>query len=161
MENVTQKTEKSISGAIKIDEKEIGDHLNQLVRQSVEDTINSLLDAEADAICNATRYQHSPDRLDSRAGSYKRKLLTTSGEVELTVPRLRRLPFETQIIQRYQTKQSSVEAYIYNKMGNPSVSLHLQNLRTRCNLMEVPGSAFTKRPAPPELLGRSFCYGCA
>ena len=85
MENVTQKNEKSISGAIKIDEKEIGDHLNQLVRQSVEDTINSLLDAEADAICNATRYQHSPDRLDNRAGSYKRKLLTTSGEVELTV----------------------------------------------------------------------------
>ena len=83
-------------------------NLNQLVRQSVEDTINSLLDAEADAICNVTRYQHSPDRLDSRAGSYKRKLLTTSGEVELTVPRLRRLPFKTQIIQRYQTKQSSV-----------------------------------------------------
>jgi transposase-like protein len=79
------------------------------VRQSVEDTINSLLDAEADAIGNATRYQHTPDRLDSRAGSYKRKLLTTSGEVELTVPRLRRLPFETQIIQRYKTKQSSVE----------------------------------------------------
>ena len=49
MENVTQKNEKSISGAIKIDEKEIGDHLNQLVRQSVEDTINSLLDAKADA----------------------------------------------------------------------------------------------------------------
>ena len=64
-----EKNEKSITGAIKIDEKEIGDHLNQLVRQSVEDTINSLLDAEADAICNATRYQHSPDCLDSRAGS--------------------------------------------------------------------------------------------
>ncbi len=46
---------------------------------------------------------------DSRAGSCKRKQLTTSGEVELTVPRLRRLPIETQIIQRYQTKQSSFE----------------------------------------------------
>ena len=80
MENVAQKIEKSIPGAIKIDEKEIGDHLNQLVRQSVEDTINSLLDAEADAICNATRYQHSPDRLDSRAGLYKRKLRTNSGD---------------------------------------------------------------------------------
>ena len=34
MENVTQKNEKSIAGAIKIDEKEIGDYLNQLVRQS-------------------------------------------------------------------------------------------------------------------------------
>ena len=88
MGNVTQKNEKSISGAIKIDEKEIGDHLNQLVRQSVEDTINSLLDAEADAICNATRYQHSPDRLDSRAGSYKRKLLTTDEQGLLAVSRM-------------------------------------------------------------------------
>ena len=50
------KNKKSISGAIKIDEKEIGDHLNQLVLQSGEDIINSLLDAEADAICNAIRY---------------------------------------------------------------------------------------------------------
>ena len=56
---------------------------------------------------------------------------------------------------------SKIKTYFHNKMGNPSVSLHLQNLRTRCNLMEVPGSACTKRPAPPELLGRSFCYGCA
>ena len=109
MNNVAQKSEKSIVGAIKINEKEIGDHLNQLIRQSVEDTLNSLLDAEADAICNAGRYQRSPDRLDTRAGSYKRKLLTSTGEVELTVPRLRSLPFETQIIKRYQTKQSSVE----------------------------------------------------
>ena len=37
-----------------------------------------------------------------RAGSYKRKPLTTIGEVELPVYRLRSLPFETQIIQRYQ-----------------------------------------------------------
>ena len=59
MENVTPKNEKSISGAIKINEKEIVDHLSQLVRQSVADTINSFLDAEADAICNATRYQHT------------------------------------------------------------------------------------------------------
>ena len=55
MENVTQKNEKSITGAIKINEKEIGDHLNQLVRQSVEDTINSLLDAKAGAL-NTLRY---------------------------------------------------------------------------------------------------------
>ena len=39
MENVTQKNEKSVAGAIKIDEKAIGDHLNQFVRQSVEDTV--------------------------------------------------------------------------------------------------------------------------
>ena len=51
MENVAHETEKAISGAIKIDEKEIQDHIDGLVRQSVEDTLNALLNAEADAIC--------------------------------------------------------------------------------------------------------------
>ena len=109
MGNVVHENEKAIPGAIKIDEKEIRDHLDGLVRQSVEETLNGLLNAEADAICQATRYQRSPDRQDTRAGSYKRKLLTKAGEVVLQIPRLRTLPFETQIIERYKTKQSSVE----------------------------------------------------
>ena len=88
MKNVAQENEKAISGAIKIAEREIRDHLDVLVRQSVEDTLNALLNAEADAICQASRYQRSPDRQDTRAGSYKRKLLTKAGEVELQVPRL-------------------------------------------------------------------------
>ena len=53
MENVAQKNEKSISGAIKVDEKEVMEHLDGLVRKSVEDTLNILLNEEADAICNA------------------------------------------------------------------------------------------------------------
>ena len=63
MENVAQKNEKSISGAIKVNEKEVMEHLDGLVRKSVEDTLNTLLNEEADAICNAGRYQRSPDRL--------------------------------------------------------------------------------------------------
>lgn len=62
MENVAQEIEKSIPGAIKINEKEVLDHLDGLVRKSVEDTLNALLNAEADAICKASRYQRSPDR---------------------------------------------------------------------------------------------------
>lgn len=109
MKNLAHENEKSIPGVIKINEKEVMDHIDGLVRKSVEDTLNALLDAEADAICNASRYQRSPDRLDTRAGTYKRTLLTKAGEVELHVPRLRTLPFETEIIKRYQTRQSSVE----------------------------------------------------
>lgn len=59
MENLAQENEKAISGAIKIDEKEIRTHLDGLVRQSVEDTLNALLNAEADVICQASRYQRS------------------------------------------------------------------------------------------------------
>lgn len=109
MSNVTPVNEKVLSKAFTIDEKEIKSHLSSLVKESVEETLNALLNEEADAICGAPRYQRSPDRLDTRAGSYQRKLLTGVGELELQVPRLRSLPFETQIIERYKRKESSVE----------------------------------------------------
>lgn len=69
--------------------------------------MNALLNAEADAICQASRDQRSPERQGTRAGSDKRKLLTKAGEVELHVPRLRMLPFETQIIEGYKMKQEN------------------------------------------------------
>jgi transposase-like protein len=94
---------------IRIDEGQLRGHLKELVRESVEQTLNAMLDAEADAQCGAKRYQRTPERLDTRAGHYERKLLTPSGEVTLAVPRLRKLPFETEIIERYRRRESSVE----------------------------------------------------
>ena len=41
-----------------------------------------------DRVCQAGRYQRHPDRQDTRAGSYQRKLATKVGEVSLKVPRL-------------------------------------------------------------------------
>ena len=94
---------------IRIDEGQLKGHVAEAVRQSVEETLNGLLEAEADAICGAQRYERSPERLDTRSGHYTRALLTQAGEVELRVPRLRKLPFETQIIERYRRRESSVE----------------------------------------------------
>ena len=75
----------------------------------METTLNTMLDAEADTLCGAKKYERSPDRTDFRAGHYDRKLQTTSGEVELHVPKLRKLTFESQIIDRYRRKEASVE----------------------------------------------------
>jgi transposase-like protein len=83
--------------------------LDEVVRTSVEETLNGLLDAEADRLCQAKRYERTADRVDTRAGSYARKLGTKAGQVTLKVPRLRSLPFETQIIERYRRRESSVE----------------------------------------------------
>jgi len=101
--------DKGLGKVIRLDEKEVADHLGELVRQSVEETLNQMLDAEADRLCNAKRYERSPDRQDTRAGRYTRKLHTRAGEVQLQVPKLRTLPFETEIIRRYQRRESSVE----------------------------------------------------
>jgi len=94
---------------IRIDEGEIRNHLDQIVRGTVEETLNALLEAEADAICRASRYERSPERADTRAGHYDRKLQTRVGEVTLKMPKLRTLPFETAIIERYRRRESSVE----------------------------------------------------
>ncbi len=97
------------SEVIKIDEGKVRQHVEEVVRQSVEETLNGLLEAEADELCGAKRYQRSVERLDTRAGHYERKLQTKAGEVALKVPRLRNMPFETQIIERYRRRESSIE----------------------------------------------------
>jgi transposase-like protein len=94
---------------IQVDQEQIHKHLDGLVLQSVEQTLNALLDAEADALCGAGRYERSPDRVDTRAGHYTRQLHTKAGEVTLKVPKLRSLPFETAIIERYRRRETSVE----------------------------------------------------
>ena len=68
-----------------------------------------MLDAEADQLCGAKRYERSSERLDTRAGSYNRQLHTKAGEVKLKVPKLRQTTFETAIIERYRRRESSVE----------------------------------------------------
>jgi transposase-like protein len=71
-----------------------------------------MLDAEADEFCNAHRYEHSPDRVDTRAGSYPRKLHIKAGEVELKMPKLRKQTIETAIIERYRRRDISIEEAI-------------------------------------------------
>lgn len=102
-------TREALAGAIVVDEEKVRGHLDEVVRSTVERTLNELLDEEADRVAGAGRYQRSPERVDTRAGSYRRKLQTKAGEVELTVPRLRKLPLETAIIERYKRRESSVE----------------------------------------------------
>ena len=104
-ENVSQKLDK----VIKIDEEKIHEHLGELVRGTVEETLNKLLDAEAEQLCNAARYERTEARKDTRAGHYKRSLHTKAGEVTLKVPKLREHKFETAIIERYRRRESSVE----------------------------------------------------
>lgn len=111
MKQVEQSVEdqKNLNNVIKIDQAQMKSQLGQLVLQSVEDTLNELLDGEADRLCQAQRYERTEGRADTRAGHYRRKLHTKAGEVELKVPKLRQTTFETAIIERYKRRESSVE----------------------------------------------------
>lgn len=94
---------------ISIDEGLVKSQLGEVVRETVEETLNKMLDAEADELCGAKRYERSKKRLDTRAGHYERSLETKAGKVKLKVPKLRTIPFESAIIDRYRRRECSVE----------------------------------------------------
>ena len=78
---MTDSVSKKLGKVIQIDENQIQQHLGELVRGTVEETLNQLLDAEADQLCHAARYERTRARRDTRAGHYQRKLQTKAGEV--------------------------------------------------------------------------------
>lgn len=103
-ENTTNK-----NAVVQINEHELKDHLGKVVLSTVEGTLNAMLDAEADELVGASKYERSAQRQDYRSGHYNRKLHTKAGEVDLKVPKLRKQTFETAIIERYRRRETSVE----------------------------------------------------
>jgi transposase-like protein len=83
---MTDDTPSLLNNVITIDDERIRNHLDRVVRGSVEETLNALLGAEADRLCNAQRYERSEARRDTRAGHYERKLQTKAREVRLKQP---------------------------------------------------------------------------
>ena len=94
---------------IQLNEHVIKTELKDLVRESVEETLNELLEKEAESLTGAGKYERTENRESYRAGHYERNLTTTSGDVTLKVPKLKGMKFETAIIERYQRRESSVE----------------------------------------------------
>lgn len=94
---------------IQVNDELIHTELKDLVRNSVEEALNAMLDAEADRLVNADRYARDEERQGYRSGHYDRSFTTSSGEVNLRMPKLRGLTFETSIIERYKRRETSVE----------------------------------------------------
>lgn len=86
----------------------IKEQIKELVRGSVEETPNELLEAEAEKLTQAARYERNEARQGYRSGHYDRNLTTTSGDVTLHAPCLKGVFFETAIIERYRLRESSV-----------------------------------------------------
>ena len=94
---------------IQLNEDLIKNNLKDLVRDSVEETLNALLDHEADELVRAGKYERTGDRKGYRSGHCEQNFGTTSGEVKLRVPKLKGIQFETAIIERYKRRECSVE----------------------------------------------------
>lgn len=94
---------------IQFNEEVVKGEIRDLVRTSVEETLNNLLNREAEELIGAQKYERSEEREGYRSGHYKRNLTTTSGDVTLNVPKLKGVKFDTAIIERYKRRECSVE----------------------------------------------------
>jgi len=67
----------------------LGDASPDLMRHLLSTVINSLLSAEADAVCGAEYGMASPERVNSRNGYRHRDLDTRTGTIDVAIPKLR------------------------------------------------------------------------
>ena len=67
----------------------LSDASPDLMRHLLDTVINSLLSADADAVCGAEYGQVSPDRVNSRNGYRHRDLDTRVGTIDVAIPKLR------------------------------------------------------------------------
>ena len=62
---------------IQFNEENVKSELKDLVRKSVEETRNELLDQEAKSLTSAAKYERTESRQGYRSGHYNRKLTTS------------------------------------------------------------------------------------
>lgn len=133
---------------VSFDEAAMRGELKELVRRTVEDTLNALLEEEADDLIGADRYERTAGREAYRAGRYERGLTTTSGQVTLRMPKLKGMRFATAIIERYKRRETSV--------GEAMIEMHLAGVFTRRieDVSEILwGSSVDSDSAPFSLTG--------
>jgi putative transposase len=98
-------TPSPLNNVITIDDERIKSHLERVVRGTVE-TLNALLDAEVDRLCNAQRYERGASRYTRRP---LRARPADQGWRDTVEGSERQQAFETAIIERYRRRESSVE----------------------------------------------------
>lgn len=108
---------------IQLNQELIHNELKDLVRNSVEETLNALLDHETEQLVNAEKYERSGERKGYRSGHYSRNFQTASGDITLRVPKLKGVQLETAIIERYSRRECSVEEALI-EMYLAGVSVH-------------------------------------
>jgi len=109
-----------------LDQSALLDLLAQLKLTDVTDRIRSvtetlyqeLIDAEAENMIGAGKYERTDDRTTQRNGTRSRTLTTTAGDLELRIPKLRRGSFFPSLLERRRRVDKALfavvmEAYLH------------------------------------------------
>lgn len=131
-------------------EESLRSDLREPVRKTVEDTLNGLLEAEADDLVGAGRHGRTAEREAYRAGRYDRGPTTSSGEVAIHMPKLKGARLATAAIERHRRRESSVEEAM--------IEMHLAGVSTRRieDVSEILWGSGVSAATVPDLDGKAF-----
>ena len=135
---------------VSLDEQAVRDELRELVRKTIEETINAMLDEEADQLVGAAPYERTDERAAYRAGHYERGFTATSGQVTLKMPKLEGMRFATAVVERYKRRETSVEEAI--------IEMHPAGVSTRRieDVSEILWGAGVSAGTVSNLNGKAF-----
>lgn len=108
------------------------------------------MEAEADELVGAGRYERTAEREAYRAGHHGRGPATSSGEVTIHMPKLKGARLATAAIERYRRRETSVEEAM--------IEMYLAGVSTRRieDVSEIlRGPASRRRPFPTSTRRRS------
>ena len=74
---------------IQINQPMFESELDRMVSEKVSEILNQMLDAEADELAGAGRYERSGERKAYRAGHYERDLTVKAPTMSVKVPKLK------------------------------------------------------------------------
>ena len=74
---------------VSFDEQAVKDELRELVRKTIEETINAMLDEEADQLVGAWTYERTDRHTAYRTRHYEQGFAMTSSQITLRMPKLK------------------------------------------------------------------------
>lgn len=129
-------------------------------KKLLQESLNSILQAESAEQLHATPYERTEERTDSRNGLRERNLNTRIGRITLKVPRHREQPFKTMIFENYSRSEAALVAgmaeMVVNGVSTRKVSQVMETLcgtsyskstvSELCKDLDKPVKAFRDRP---------------
>lgn len=138
----------------------LSDNREDAFRLLLQESLNTILQAESAEQLKAEKYERTSERTDSRNGSRERQLTTRLGTLELVIPRHRNVPFKTMIFDNYSRSEAALVAsmaeMVINGVSTRKVSKVVETLCGKsysksmvsevCKDLDISISEFKTRP---------------
>ena len=123
----------------------------------LQDSLNSILQAESSAQLGAEKYERTEERTDSRNGTRTRMLKTRIGTLELAVPRHRNVPFKTLVFDNYRRSEAALVASMAEMVVMGSPQGKSPKSWRRCAALHTPNPPYPR--CAKSLMPRSMSSG--